>query len=61
MTFKILSKEESKENIKKLVDQFNFDFGETAHPHMKEAQLEEKYIKPLFSSLNWNIHNEPYP
>ena len=27
MTFKILSKEESKEKIKKLVDQFNFDFG----------------------------------
>jgi len=58
MTFKILSKEESKEKIKKLVDQFNFDFGDSAHPHMKEAQLEEKYIKPLFSSLNWNIHNE---
>ncbi len=52
------SKEESKEEIDKLVEQFNIDFGETSNPHMKEAQLEEKYIKPFFSYLNWNIHNE---
>lgn len=34
------------------------DFGGKKNPSMKEAQLEDKYIKPLFSYLNWNTRNE---
>ncbi len=26
--------------------------------HLKEAQVEDKYIKPLFAALNWNTTNE---
>lgn len=48
---------ESLEAIKKLVEQFNQDFGGKKNPHKKEAQVEDKYIKPFFSYLNWNIHN----
>ena len=58
MTHKEFSKEESKEKIKRLIDQFDYDFGGKKNPQMKEAQLEDKYIKPFFSYLNWNIHNE---
>jgi len=52
------SKEESKEEIKRLVNQFDTEFGGKKNPQKKEAQVEDKYIKPLFSYLNWNIHNE---
>ncbi len=58
MAYKIHTKEESKEAIKPLVDQFNHDFHGKKNPAMKEAQLEDKYLKPLFACLNWNIHNE---
>ena len=58
MEYKSYSKEKSREAIKRLVDQFDADFGDNKNPNMKEAQLEDKYIKPLFSFLNWNIHNE---
>jgi hypothetical protein len=50
------TKLQSKEEIRKLVEQFQDDFGDRRNPQMKEAQLEDTYIKPLFSFLNWNIH-----
>ena len=50
------TKKEAKEEITKLVEQFQADFHDVKNPQMKEAQLEDKYIKPLFSLLNWNIH-----
>ncbi len=58
MAYISYKKDESKEQIKILVDQFEYDFGGKKNPQMKEAQLEDKYIKPFFSLLNWNIHNE---
>ncbi len=58
MAYKKYSKEGSKEEIKKIIGQFDYDFGGKINPQMKEAQLEDKYIKPFFSYLNWNIHNE---
>ncbi|MCR4313474.1 MAG: N-6 DNA methylase [Candidatus Roizmanbacteria bacterium] len=58
MSYKKYSKDESKEQIKRLVDQFDYDFGGKENPQMKEAQLEDKYLKPFFSYLNWNIHNQ---
>ena len=58
MAYKIYTKDESKEAIKPLVDQFDLDFHGRKNPAMKEAQLEDKYLKPLFACLNWNIHNE---
>ena len=56
--YKIYSRDKSLEKIKILVDQFDVDFGGKKNPQMKEAQLENKYLKPFFSYLNWNIHNE---
>lgn len=58
MAYITYTKEQSKEEIKKLVEQFDNDFGGKKNPDFKEAHLEEKYIKPFFSYLNWNIHNE---
>ena len=58
MSYKKYTKNESKEQIKRLVDQFDYDFRGKKNPQMKEAQLEDKYINPFFSFLNWNIHNE---
>ena len=37
------------EEIKKLVEQFNIDFGGKKNPQKKEAQVEDKYIKSLLS------------
>ena len=60
--YKVYNKNESKEEIKRLVDQFYADFGNGDNPQRiagkgKEARVEDKYIKPLFALLNWNIHN----
>lgn len=48
--------------IQGLVTQFA---GEVAQlkkaPKVKEAQIEDKYIKPLFRFLNWNTANEGLP
>ncbi len=51
MAYKIYTKDESKEAIKPLVDQFDLDFHGKKNPAMKEAQLEDKYLKPLFACL----------
>ena len=50
------TKTHAKEEITKLVQKFKDDFHDIKNPQMKEAQLEDTYIKPLFSFLNWNIH-----
>ncbi|MBP7552579.1 MAG: N-6 DNA methylase [Spirochaetes bacterium] len=53
-----MTKEQSKENIKRLVDQFDKEVDLLKKSDFKsEAQVEEQYIKPLFQNLNWNIHN----
>lgn len=53
-----IEKSQSKEKIHKLIEQFESEFGTSKNPSKKEAQLEDKYVKPLFAALNWNIHNE---
>lgn len=50
------TKEQAKIEVTKLVQKFKDDFHDRKNPQMKEAQLEDTYIKPLFSFLNWNIH-----
>ncbi len=50
------SKTQAKIEITKLVEKFSSDFHDKKNPQMKEAQLEDTFIKPLFSFLNWNIH-----
>ncbi|MCK5599684.1 N-6 DNA methylase [bacterium] len=57
MENKKYTKTEAKESVKKLVVSFHNEFGDTANAGRKEAQVEDKYIKPLFSFLNWNIHS----
>ncbi len=56
---KMYSKEEARENIKKIVESFDekLDFIKTSGQY-KEAQIEDEFIKPLFKYLNWNISNE---
>ena len=39
------TKLQSKEEIRKFVEQFITDFGDEKNPHRIEAQIEEKYIK----------------
>ena len=52
------TKEQSLESVKRLVDQFDLDVDSIKfQKHTKEAQVEDKYIKPLFSFLNWNVTN----
>ena len=53
------TKEEARKNIKTLAESFEekLDFIKTSDQY-KEAQIEDKFIKPLFKYLNWNISNE---
>ncbi|MCX7021803.1 MAG: N-6 DNA methylase [bacterium] len=50
------SKQQAFDKIKKLVD--TFADNETLLQDTAEAQIEENYIRPLFSALNWNTENE---
>lgn len=45
--YKIYSKGEAKEETRRLVEQFESDFGNPKNPHITEAQLKDKYIKPF--------------
>lgn len=45
--------------IAKLADQFAGDLEQLKKsPRVKEAHVEDNYIKPLFRYLNWNVSNE---
>ena len=50
------SKEKAYDLIGELVDQFDRDLEQIKkRKHVKEAHVEDTYIKPLFSYLNWNV------
>ncbi|HRS76765.1 MAG TPA: Eco57I restriction-modification methylase domain-containing protein [Spirochaetota bacterium] len=56
------SKEQSKIEITKLVEQFEKDLPAIVDRGvMDEAKVEDTFIKPLFLYLNWNIHNVDLP
>jgi len=56
---KIYTKAEAQKEIERLVEQFDAELlGIKKTPHIKEAHIEDKYIKPLFRFLNWNTSNE---
>ena len=56
------SREQALEELKELVGQFAeaVDQLKTGR-HVKEAQVEDAYIKPLFRLLNWNTSNRGLP
>lgn len=50
------TKEEARKLVKDRVDQFAEELDELkTGVHVKEAQIEDKYIKPLWGALNWNV------
>lgn len=51
------TKEQSREGVEKLVDQFRSD-EEIFVKEAKEENVETKYLRPLFDKLNWNTRNE---
>ena len=54
----IYSKDQAKSRIDELVNQFDRDLSKIMKgADTLEANIEDNYIKPLFSYLNWNIHN----
>lgn len=55
MSFQRLSKSESRDKIQGLVDLFYNDFKDSVNPDAVEAQIERKYVQPLFEYLGWNI------
>lgn len=56
-TYQIYTKQQALEQLKRLVDLFATDLPKLLEGNTKEARVEDKYIKPLFKLLNWNIHN----
>lgn len=50
------SKQQAFDKIKKLVE--TFAENEALLQKKAEAQIEQNYIRPLFSALNWNTENE---
>ncbi len=58
----VYSKSQAKEKIESLVDHYGREKSKIhSSGETNEAQIEDKYIKPLFAYLNWNIHNEGLP
>ena len=56
------SREQALEELKELVGQFAEAVDQLkAGRHVKEAQVEDAYIKPLFRLLNWNTANRGLP
>jgi hypothetical protein len=56
---KTYTKKEAKEGIKNLVENFEKQIDVIKNTNqVDEAQIEDQFIKPLFSFLNWNIFNE---
>ena len=54
----IHNKDTSKTAISKLVENFATNISKIkSSTESSEAQIEDVYVKPLFSFLNWNIHN----
>jgi len=46
---------EARERLERLVAHFEAELHSIQHtPHVKEAQIEDRYIKPMFGLLNWN-------
>jgi len=58
----VYNKEQSKNAISKIVENFHKDIDKLkVSTDSYEAQIEDNYVKPLFSYLNWNIHNTGLP
>jgi hypothetical protein len=51
----VLTKEQARDKVATLVDRFRAD--EPSLAQVREAQIEESYIKPLFRYLNWDTSN----
>ena len=51
------TKLQSKEEIRKLVEQFQDDFGDKRNPQMKDAQREEKHREKWERALDWEFMN----
>jgi hypothetical protein len=53
------TKTAARAKIARLADQFAGDLEQLkTSPRVKEAHVEDNYIKPLFRYLNWNVSNE---
>jgi len=58
----MVTKKAARRKIESLVEQFTSELPQIKVGHkINEAQIEEKYIKPLFRSLNWNTDNSGLP
>lgn len=58
----VYNKEQAKNAISKIVENFHKDIDKLkVSTDSYEAQIEDNYVKPLFSYLNWNIHNTGLP
>lgn len=57
-----ISKKAARNKIEKLVAQFLTELPAIKRgAKVKEAHVEQKYIKPMFQALNWNTDNEGLP
>ena len=58
MSFIIHTKEQAKEKIGDLVENFDAKIKFYKSDDYKEAQLEDEYLKPFLRCLNWNVSSE---
>ena len=58
MSLLIHTKEEARNKVGELVEQFHSKIKFYKSDQYKEANLEDDFIKPFFRALNWNVSNE---
>lgn len=57
MVLRHFTKEEAKEEVKKLVDKYNRIFESGSIKRYKEEDTKAEFIEPLFEALGWDVRN----
>lgn len=57
MALRHLSKEQAKEEVKKLVDKYNMIVESGNVKRYKEEDTKAEFIEPLFEALGWDVRN----
>ena len=57
MVLRHLTKEQAKEEVKKLVDKYNRILESGSIKRYKEEDTKAEFIEPLFEALGWDVRN----
>ena len=57
MVLRHFTKEQAKEEVKKLVDKYNRILESGSIKRYKEEDTKAEFIEPLFEALGWDVRN----